>query len=75
MSVTFMFPTYHCDEITSSKLPGESKKGLAFDRLLLPEHISNDVLQQLMEKLSCSITFRIFPGRDRSLRSDYLRDF
>ena len=29
-------------------LPGESKKRPAFERLLLPEYISNDILQYLI---------------------------
>ena len=30
-------------------VPGESKKRPAFDRLLLPEYISNNILQYLMK--------------------------
>ena len=30
-------------------LPGESKKRPAFERLLLPEYISNDILQYLIK--------------------------
>ena len=30
-------------------LPGESKKFPAFERLLLPEYISNDILQYLIK--------------------------
>ena len=29
-------------------IPGESKKRPAFERLLLPEYISNDILQYLI---------------------------
>ena len=32
-----------------SVIPGESKKGPAFERLLLPDYICNDTLQHLIE--------------------------
>ena len=51
------------------------KKRPAFDSLLLPEYISNDILQYLIELLICSIIFRNFPGQHRSLRSDSVSDF
>ena len=38
------------------------KKRPAFERLLLPEYISNDILQYLIKKLTCSIIFGNFPG-------------
>ena len=50
-------------------VPGESKKGPTFKRQLLPEHIRNDILQQLMELPTCSIIRRIFPDWNRQLWS------
>ena len=38
------------------------KKRPAFERVLLPKYISNDILQYLIEQLTCSIIFRNFPG-------------
>ena len=43
-------------------LPGESKKPPVFERLLLPDYISNDILQYLIEWLTCSIIFINFSG-------------
>ena len=37
------------DGIFSQVLPGESEKRPAFERLLLPEYISNDDLQYLIK--------------------------
>ena len=45
----------------SLQLPGKSKKCPAFVRQLLPEYISNDIWQYLIEYLTCSIIFRNFP--------------
>ena len=40
-------------------LPGESKDP-EFERLRLPVCISNDIFQDLIEKIACSFIFRIF---------------
>ena len=49
-------------DFSSLSLPGESKELRAFERLLVPEYISNDILQYLIEELTCSIIFRNFSG-------------
>ena len=38
------------------------KKRPAFEKLLLLEYISNDILQYLIKQLTFSIIFRNFPG-------------
>ena len=40
----------------------DSPKRPAFERLVLPEYISSDILQYLIEYLKFSIIFSIFPG-------------
>ena len=56
-------------------VPDESKGAPVFKATLVPEYISNNVLQGLIEQLKFSFVFIIFRGSDRSLRSDCTRDF
>ena len=51
-------------------IPGELKKSTAFERLLLPEYISYDILRYLIKWLTWQIIFRNFSGYNWALRSD-----
>ena len=52
----------------------ESKRPGGWKDLPLPEFISNDTLHDLIKNITCSINFRIFSGRNRSLLSDSVRE-